>query len=459
MRALWSPVDAASVAVFRFALGWLVGWDTWVLLRDGWVDEWFLAPEFLFSYPLFEWVKPWPGTLLYGHTTLTAVAGLCVALGLLYRASSIVFFVGSTYLFLLDETHYLNHVYLIILYTFLLCFIPAHRVMSLDRGFRGQRSRTTTVPRIALWLLRFQMGVVYYFGGIAKLNPDWLSGWPLHIWLPRRADIPLIGAALDEPFTALLMSWSGAIIDLCAVPLLLMRRTRPAMFVVLLAFHLTNAQVFDIGVFPWLSIAATTLFFEPDWPRRWLRLGPEKAPRKACSWLRCRLYTALVAFYASLQLLLPIRHLFYPGRVSWTEEGHRFAWRMKLRDKQAQARFIVHDRATGRVWAEDPADHLTAKQTGEMSSRPYMIRQYASYLHELHGGAGGRDLAVYAEVEASLNGRPSQRLIDPRVDLARQASRWFSATPWIVPLKARRASSRGSEGQPPASIRAESPLH
>ncbi len=56
-----------------------------------------------------------------------------------------------------------------------------------------------------------------------------------------------------------------------AVPALLWRRTRPLMFALVTSFHLMNDRLFSIGIFPWLALAATTLFFPPDWPRRLVR--------------------------------------------------------------------------------------------------------------------------------------------------------------------------------------------
>jgi hypothetical protein len=41
---------------------------------------------------------------------------------------------------------------------------------------------------------------------------------------------------------------------------------------------------------------------------------------------------------------------------------------------------------------------------------------------------------VRADAFASLNGRPSQRLIDPTIDLARERPSW-SAPRWILPLE------------------------
>jgi vitamin K-dependent gamma-carboxylase len=84
--------------------------------------------------------------------------------------------------------------------------------------------------------------------------------------------------------------------------------------------------------------------------------------------------------WIGIQILAPLRYLAYPGNVSWTEEGHRFAWMMKLRDKDASARFMVRDPASGREWRVLPEDYLRRHQVGEMESRPDMILQFAHHL-------------------------------------------------------------------------------
>jgi hypothetical protein len=55
---------------------------------------------------------------------------------------------------------------------------------------------------------------------------------------------------------------------------------------------------------------------------------------------RAPLVLPLLAAWLVLQIVLPLRHLMIPGEVSWTEEGHRFSWHMKLRDKYA-GRFLM----------------------------------------------------------------------------------------------------------------------
>ena len=55
----------------------------------------------------------------------------------------------------------------------------------------------------------------------------------------------------------------------------------------------------------------------------------------------------LLVLFCAWQLLFPLRHHLYPGPVTWTEEGHKYSWRMKLRDKDGWVRFRLVHRTTG----------------------------------------------------------------------------------------------------------------
>jgi len=201
-------------------------------------------------------------------------------------------------------------------------------------------------------------------------------------------------------------------------------------------FHGLNALLFHIGVFPWLMMAATTIFFAPDWPRRLRLLPPRRLPDPSIepSPPRARAMLAAVAAYLVLQVTIPLRHFAYPGNVSWTEEGHRFSWHMKLRDKDASARFLVADPAQGRSWTVKPSNHLTRLQSSKMAAQPDMILQFAHHLAGRLRRAGHHRVEVRAWVTASLNGREPQPLIDPTVNLAAQPRGVRPAT-WILPLR------------------------
>ena len=154
------------------------------------------------------------------------------------------------------------------------------------------------------------------------------------------------------------------------------------------------------------------------------------APSKLAKW-------ALLAFiivWFSFQILVPLRHLLYPGSPSWNEEGHRFAWQMKLRDKRNRAVFTVRDPATGTEWAITPRDLLERLQAGKVGSRPDMVLQYANYIARLFAEQEGIEgVEVRVRVCASLNGRPAQLLYDPEVDLTK-IERNLAHADWVMPL-------------------------
>jgi hypothetical protein len=453
VRAALAPVDIASLAVFRAAFGAAMVWEVCRYFANGWIARYYVDPEFHFGYYGFGWVRPWPGDGMYVHFALLGLAALGVTFGFACRASALVFFLGFTYVFLLDQARYLNHFYLISLLACLLVFLPVGRALSVDARRRPEQ-RSETAPAWALWLVRAQVGIPYFYGGLAKLNGDWLRGEPMRSWLASRTDFPVIGRFFTDEWMVHAFAYGGLLLDLLIVPFLLWRRSRPLAFAAGVAFHAINAELFRIGIFPWMMMAATTIFFDPDWPRR-VRLAPARGrwpdPERGAAFAPARQAPVLAAAAAwvALQLLVPLRHLLYPGNVSWTEEGHRFAWHMKLRDKEARARFMVTDPAQGGTRTVRPAEYLTRLQASRMAGQPDMILQFAHHLAEEAREAGRPGVQVRARVMASLNGREPQLLVDPEVDLAAQPRSLRHAS-WIVPLRQPLPSRSGPPAAPDA---------
>jgi hypothetical protein len=291
------------------------------------------------------------------------------------------------------------------------------------------------------------MGIVYFYGGIAKLNWDWFRGEPVRTYLRDAAANPVFGFLAGQEWAVYLVAYGGLLFDLLVVPCLLWRKTRPYAFVATALFHLNNHFLFDIGIFPWFSLGMTALFFSPDWPRRLLaKIGiarpsvetplvagePVAAPTAPAPSGSTVVFVCLMAFVA-IQLLVPLRHWLYPGDVNWTDEGHRFSWRMRLRNKVAKVRFIVTFPDTGETVRVDPRVDLTERQRRVMYTRPDMILQYCHYLAEDARKAGHGRVEVRAQVRVSLNQRPEHLMIDPEVDLAAQP-RNLKPAPWILPL-------------------------
>lgn len=426
---LLSPVDGASLAAFRVALGAIALLWALRLPAYGWIERDLTGPAFHFAYFGFEWVRPLPGAWTQLEVGVLGVAAVCIALGLWYRLASSLFCVGFGHLFLVERSAYENHLYLLGLAALLLAVAPAHRTLSLDAR-RRLALRSDVVPAWALVALRAQIALVYAFAGLAKLNADWLQGWPMRLWLPERSGFALIGRFFDEPWFAIAFSASGALFDLAVVPLLVWPRTRDLAFVAAVVFHLTNGVLFDVGLFPPLALAMTALFYPPDAPRRWL--GAQAAPASPVPAANGRLALAFLAVFFAVQLAVPLRHLLFPGDASWTEEGHDFAWRMMLRDKEARLRFLATD-PDGATAEVDPLRFLTPLQAKEMSVRPDLILQFA---HHVGATLGALDVRVEGTVR--FNGRPPQPLIDPDANLLAQPRR-LGPAPWIVPLRERPA--------------------
>jgi len=449
VKSSWlRPVDIASVVAFRVAFGLLMAVAVARYFAHGWITDFFVTPRVFFPYPGLEWIVPLPGGWMYVLFAALGGLALCVAAGFHYRVSIALFAVGFTYAHLIDRTNYLNHYYLVSLLSALMVFLPLHRAGSLD-VLRRPALRTTTVPAWMIGLLRFQLGVVYAFGAVAKLNPDWLlRAQPLRIWLGANADLSVLGPWLEYPWVAYACSYAGLLFDAAIVPLLVWRRSRAVTYAAVVVFHLLTALLFPIGLFPWLMIALTPIFFPPDWPRALARAfvapvapvsepgGPaERAPaREGALTLREGLGAAVLAAYALVQLALPLRHLLYPGDLQWGEAGFRFAWQIMAMEKYGHASFRVRDAATGETWLINPAEQLTALQARMMATQPDMVRSFAEYIAADLRGRGHARVEVRGDVFASLNGRPHQRLIDPDVDLAHLAA-GASPETWIVPLE------------------------
>jgi len=433
-QALNRPVDAASVAAFRIAFGAMLLISTLRFFAHGWVREFYGVPTHFFSYWGFSWVRPFPLAGMYTLYAVIAGAAVCLMLGVAARPAAAIGAVCFGYAHFCDKANYLNHYYLITLLLGLLAFLPVDREFSW-RVWHRPEQRRGQVRAWVLYLVRFQVGVVYVFGGVAKLNADWLlNAEPLRIWLSANAELPILGRISSEPWTAFLFSWCGAVFDLCIVPLLLFRATRVPAYLLVLVFHVLTAQLFRLGMFPWIMIVNATIFWSPDWPRRVLARVLARRSDIAAG-VAGRPLDARVAVpaavYVATQVLLPLRSALYPGNTLWSEEGFRFAWRVMLIEKAGSLEFEVAER-NGRRYSVSPRQYLTPFQARMASTQPDMILQLAHWIARDAAERGAGRVRVYADSEVSFNGRLRQRMIDPKQDLA-SASDGLAAKPWILP--------------------------
>lgn len=439
---LLQPVDAAWLAAFRALFGLALAVSMWRFIANGWIDKFFVRPSFFFKYWGFSWVESLSGPAMTALVWSLAGLALCVAAGLAFRVTAPLFALGLIYLQLIDVSTYLNHYYLAALLALLLAASPAHRLWSADawlkRRFWPTRATSETVSAAWLYLFRVQIGLVYVFAGLAKLQSDWLiHAQPLRIWLGASTSLPVLGPLFTLPWVPLLLSWCGFLFDTTIVGFLLYGRTRPYAYVIVLAFHAMTRLLFPIGMFPVIMSISALVFFSPGWPRVLLRLVgraqpvPVELPAGDAGRL-ARWGLLLGGAYCALQLLLPLRYLAYGGNVLWHEQGMRFSWRVMVRAKGGGTTFVVHSARANHTWYVSPRDYLTAMQETEMSSQPDLILQLAHHIREDFAARGLGPVQVHAESRAALNGRRSAPFVDPRVDLASVDDSLLPA-PFILP--------------------------
>lgn len=441
---LLTPFDGAGLAAFRIAFGLLMTGSALRFLAKGWVTELYVAPRHHFTFFGFEWVKPWPEPFMTLHVVALAVLAFCVALGFLTRVAAGLYFLLFTYAELIEKSAYLNHYYLVSLLALLIAVLPTHAVASLDARFG--LTRRLVVRRFHYAALRAQIAIVYVYAGLAKLNGDWLfRAEPLHTWLRAHTGLPVVGRYLSERWVAFGMSYFGLLFDLSIVWFVSRPRTRKFAWICAILFHGSIAYLFPVGVFSWVMLIALSSFGDPSWPRRLLALSRDRlglgartqvvdaSPSSPTTSFPTRALLAFLGVHLLVQIALPARFLLYPGPVNWTEEGFRFSWRVMLIEKAGQAEFTVRTDDPPTINLVFPRDELTPLQARMMSTQADMIHDYALHLAAIFREKSGRPVHVTVDSWVAFNGRPSQRFIDPHIDLAAQP-RTLGHAPWILPL-------------------------
>jgi hypothetical protein len=284
------------------------------------------------------------------------------------------------------------------------------------------------------------VGFVYFFGGIAKLKYDWLfAAQPLRIWLSANEHLPIVGHLLTEKWVAFTLSWLAMTFDLSAPFLLSFRKTRLPIYIIIVIFHLLTHFLFYIGMFPWMMIFTALIFFPSDLHKRVLTilLPTQKQSTDVFTMNKSVFhplkYGILGCFFLS-QCIFPFRSYLYKGNVLWHEQGFRFSWNIMLMEKNASLEYHIKIKKTGEEFSVNPIDFLTKIQARQMSFQPDMILQFAHYLHQYYLENGIGDTEVRAECYASLNGRGSQLLINPNIDLVKEKEGFYPKT-WVNELK------------------------
>ena len=447
-----NPVSIFPLIVFRISFGLILFISTLRFILKGWVTDLYIKPTYFFTYYGFDWIIPFSNNFIYVVFFLLLVCSLMITLGLFYRYSSLLFFILFTYIELIDKTNYLNHYYFISLISFLMIFLPANRFFSVDNIF-GICNERTMVKAWQINTIKLQVGIVYLFAGVAKLNYHWLiEAQPLTNWLKHQSDFPIIGNLFLYDTTAYLFSWAGAIFDLVIFFVLANKKWRIYGYIIVVVFHILTSIMFPIGVFPLVMIVATLIFFSDQFHQNILSFLGKKNTSITIENIEDNqenkvdklIKVVLISFFI-LQLLIPFRYLLYPGKLFWTEQGYRFSWRVMLIEKAGYAQFYIHEPKMDRKMLIETRNYLTPQQEKMMSTQPDMILQFAHYLSsefkdstilETNGEIIklGNKPKITAEVKVSLFNKGSKDFINQNTNLSME-NRGFMNKKWILPYE------------------------
>ncbi len=433
-RFLFKRIDNSALIIFRIIFGLLIFLESIGAIFTGWIKLTLIDPEFTFSFIGFEWLQPLPGNWMYMYYIIMGIFGLCIMVGYKYRFSIIAFTVLWTGTYLMQKASYNNHYYLLILLSAIMIFQPANKYCSVDAK-QNLNIVSNSMPQWCSYVFIFQMLIVYTYGSIAKIYPDWLDTAVLEMLLKSKQHYYLIGDLLQQKWLHYFLAYGGILFDGLIIPLLLLRRTRKWAFIVSIFFHLFNSIVFQVGIFPYLSLAFILFFFDPKTiqelflKKKYFYDKDEVIVPKYKTTL-----LMLITGYFIVQLILPLRHHFIHDNVLWTEEGHRMSWRMMLRTKGGIVKYKVIDKSNNNEIPININDYLSEKQRRITSTKPDVIWQFAQYLKE-NFKAKGIDIEVYVNCRISVNGKPFKQLIDSKVDLAAVKWNTFEHSDWILSSK------------------------
>ncbi|MBK6542739.1 MAG: HTTM domain-containing protein [Flavobacteriales bacterium] len=442
---LHAHTDARALAVFRMLVGGLFFYEIGFYLNINLVDMGLVGPKLLFPYEGLEWIRPMGKGSMDFILGGLGIAALMIAAGLLYRFAIAYFLVAYLYILLLDRANFNNHFYLFVLVSFLLCLSPANRAWSIDRLLFKKRMRVEGAPRWCWLILRAQIVIVYFYGGIAKLNADWLGRME-----PMRSalDAAARGNAMEDFLTSTPILWlftyGGVLFDLFIGPLLWWKRTRMYALPLVIFFNVANHFLFDdIGVFPFFMMAATILFFDPEEIARFFgdKKDAGRGRKQETPTVEDRrwrpLVTSVLAVYLAFQLLFPLRWVLLPGDVDWSTIGQRFSWRMKISTRNPQQiAFFVRDDDAGIKRPIELTRFINNVQTGLTAYDPRATIRFARWMKEEMHRRGMKKVRVTSETIISHNGRPFRYYFAPEEDLSVIDPDLAHPERWVPPAEA-----------------------
>ncbi|KZS07639.1 Gamma-glutamyl carboxylase [Daphnia magna] len=442
-QAAWQLKDPSNLAVTRILFGFLMAVDIHFERGFAEVDHRF-GGFTQCHFPLFDFVKPLTFQWMCLVYLLMWLGACGIMVGYNFKLSCLSFVIPYWYILILDKTSWNNHSYLYGLLSILLLFSSANHYCSIDAWINPD-IRNKPVLNWNYLLVKFQIFLLYFYAGVKKMDPEWLGGYSMKNLGSHWVFTPFKIFLTEETIEYYMVHIGGFVLDLTVGVWLLWPKSRPLALFFATSFHMMNAQLFTIGMFPYVCLATLPVFCDDDWPKRWiakcrglLRRCLPDATKIATTTTRENggKYSAfkitLMGLYVVTQLVLPWSHSVTQGYNNWTNGLYGYSWDMMVHAWETMHVVVtVKDKTTGRL---NYLDTEVFVRNDKWVGHADMVYQYAHCVKDRLEAVNMTDVAIYVDVWRSLNGRFQQRLIDPRVNLLEAEWSPFRPTPWLMPL-------------------------
>ncbi|WP_046756982.1 HTTM domain-containing protein [Kordia jejudonensis] len=440
-KLVFKSTHVSILAIFRIIFGMFMTYQMIYYYEIDYTFQFIYGPEVLFPYPGLEFLKPFSLGLLKAIHAGLLLSAILITVGFLYRYAMVFFFLGFSYFSFIDKTLYNNHIYLIALIALVMIFINADYKYSLRSKF-SKKALPKFVPAWQQNILIFLISIVYFFGGIAKLSPNWLDS-NLISYTIDQAQSSLLTNLFSKETLITLIKYGGLLFDLSIAFILLNKRTRLFGVILVVIFSYTNNSILfnDIGIFPFFMICATILFFESAKVGNYIDNIFSSASAKKTTGSATQnetpkfktLTLACLFIFVTFQLLFPLRHIFMTSNPEWTGVAQRFSWRMKMQSRNVtQFKMFLTDRKTAKTYGLDGTSFVTKNQFMHMVEDPYTFVHLAKYISDkLYVERGLVDPIIKAELMVEFNGMPTQYMLDSSIDLTKVDESHFADNAWI----------------------------
>ncbi|MBK9014607.1 MAG: HTTM domain-containing protein [Saprospiraceae bacterium] len=435
---LIAPTHGHILGLFRIVFGCFMVYEMLDYLQIDLVSNAFILPQVHLSY--YDFLQPPSEPVLQIMLYAMLAAALLITLGLFLRPACFVLSSFYGYFLLLDKGIFNNHIYLFVLLSFVLAFTHADRFFSVKNIFGKEKMASLLIPRWEISILQFHFSIVYFYGGLAKINPDWLFRCePVKTLLETiPADHPM-AFWLKLDFQTAFETYGGLVFDLAIPFLLWYKRTRWWALVPLLLFHISNSLTFnDIGIFPFIMICATILYFEAEelpFLRKMVAAKPQGKDKKVALLTSPAWVEKLLIGYVVFQLLFPFRGLFLPNPVNWTMIANRFAWRMKSQSRLVdEFSYTIQDGPNGERFPVEIDKFINPMQINAAAHDPIAAATVAKGLAKQGKERGMAAPIVKANIRVRWNGYPTAFTVNPEVDLSKVEYSPFKKLDWVMPV-------------------------